>query len=596
MNRFQSIWCHFVSNFGLATAASLVVLLVAAGGCGNASKVSSLPVENKNSPVFYDQAVEGRLEDTATGGFLDKGFFLAVTLDVPKLTSAQSLQKVDWGLLEKSLAKWLSPEAAELKQYRRVWLLLDQSVTQGLNGGGNPDSSNPLVVVFETQDAFDDLAGRFPNAKPIEGRPHLLGLKEAGQVAARINERHFVIGSLEIAGRMAGTNATGNLQRLANQSQSPRMIEAYFDPEPISGFFSTMASMARSFGAGDTVQPFTSLNHAVLTADVEAAEMLHLSVNIEDQRAVDQLATAINESLTNRSPSANANGGIPGMAGGFSPGGSGPQMYTPKISGALTALLDDIEKQNLVELIKSERQIELRIGRSQAVEPFLSAAIQDFQQTTLVAQRIEAVNQLARAIAQFHELHGKLPADGPLDGADGPQFSWRVSLLPHLGLRELYDRIDFSQPWDSETNRPLALKMPSVFANSLEPNKTAWRLSSGEGRVYAANGSGPPNLESITDPKNRTALIVEVSNALAVEWLAPDSALPAAVKEADYGPEIEAGWMFIDAEFRPRGIKKTSGNIEAVLTIAGKERISRSDIIVLPNPTEGESKESDSIQ
>ncbi|MEQ1903897.1 MAG: hypothetical protein ABL888_06920, partial [Pirellulaceae bacterium] len=103
--------------------------------------------------------------------------------------------------------------------------------------------------------------------------------------------------------------------------------------------------------------------------------------------------------------------------------------------------------------------------------------------------------------------------------------------------------------------------------------------------VYSAAEDGP-KLESIVDPRNRTAIVVELAPTRAIDWMAPDEPLAMPVRADDFGMPNEDGFLFIDAEFRPRGVRKTSSNIEAVLTTDGKEKIDRQDLILIETAKE----------
>ncbi len=563
-----------------------VCTIVCTVGCRETSQVKSLPFEQRNQPTIHEQGpTVASSGEAAAEGFLHKDFFFAVSVDVRKLLGSNVLEGMDLSEVQRALANWVGDRAANLANYRRLWVLVDQSLTSAL-GGGTDASANPLAIVLEWNEPLESWQALFPQSGGGGDVSELVDLKRDSLFAARIDSRHLAIASREMALRLTRPRETGNLQRLAESTKSSHVLQAYFDPQPIAGFFSTIAQMARSFGGGndEAFQIYTAVKHATLAIDPEQSEMVQLSISLQDPRAADQIAQSLNEAFANdnRQPSQNS---LAGMGNGLAPRRNSATMYEPQVLTQATALFDDIVQRDLAEVSKTADQVELRIRRSEAVKPFLQTAVSDLQQIATLSRRIEAGRQLASAVARFHAERGRLPTDGPPDpNGKGPPFSWRVAILPQLGRQDLYDRIDFLQPWDSPTNQEVAEDVPEVFA-ALDPaGKTAWRLSRGPGRLYNADSDQPPSLDRITDPKNRTAIIVETSRELAVPWMAPDSDLPDEIVEKDYGQRADAGWLFIDAEFRLRGIKKTASNIEAVLTVAGRERINRADLIVLPEP------------
>ena len=44
--------------------------------------------------------------------------------------------------------------------------------------------------------------------------------------------------------------------------------------------------------------------------------------------------------------------------------------------------------------------------------------------------------------------------------------SWRVELLPQLGLTELYSKFDLAKPWDDPRNLPLLKEIPAVYQSA----------------------------------------------------------------------------------------------------------------------------------
>ncbi len=83
--------------------------------------------------------------------------------------------------------------------------------------------------------------------------------------------------------------------------------------------------------------------------------------------------------------------------------------------------------------------------------------------------------EIGKAIDRYQDLYGKLPGSKntyrpvevhedklPLD-ADIKPYSWRVAILPYLGLAELFAEYDFTREWDSEHNKKLLAKIPSVY-------------------------------------------------------------------------------------------------------------------------------------
>jgi hypothetical protein len=98
------------------------------------------------------------------------------------------------------------------------------------------------------------------------------------------------------------------------------------------------------------------------------------------------------------------------------------------------------------------------------VIPFTAETEKNMSRTaTLQARTLANLSRIGLALYEFQEAHSFWPP-AFLVGPDGkPWHSWRVLLLPYLGHRDLFDRYDFSQPWDSAKNLWLLDRMPAVF-------------------------------------------------------------------------------------------------------------------------------------
>ncbi|WP_175517002.1 DUF1559 family PulG-like putative transporter [Planctomicrobium piriforme] len=126
---------------------------------------------------------------------------------------------------------------------------------------------------------------------------------------------------------------------------------------------------------------------------------------------------------------------------------------------------------------------------------------------------------LGSAILAYHDQHRQYPPATFSSNPDGPQFSWRVAILPQLGYQDLYDEFQFDQPWDREANMKLLAKMPKEFETGSEAGKTSWRAFSGE-RVIPGNPS--KSIRGVIEGVRNTLLFVNFGQGGAVPWTQPD--------------------------------------------------------------------------
>lgn len=136
------------------------------------------------------------------------------------------------------------------------------------------------------------------------------------------------------------------------------------------------------------------------------------------------------------------------------------------------------------------------------------------------------LKQIMLAMHNYHDVKKSFPAHA-IYSADGkPLLSWRVSLLPYMEQRALYEQFHLDEPWDSEHNKKLIEQMPEVFLDPssgllLADGKTHYLGVKGEGLFFDGTANGR-NTDSITDGTSNTIAVVQVDDANAVIWTKPD--------------------------------------------------------------------------
>ena len=131
------------------------------------------------------------------------------------------------------------------------------------------------------------------------------------------------------------------------------------------------------------------------------------------------------------------------------------------------------------------------------------------------------LHQLAIGLHSYEYRYGCFPPAHVADVEGRPMHSWRVLLLPFLDQQELYDRYDFSEPWNGPHNAQLAREFPTLEIFRC-PQDT------GNGTSYAAIvGSHtcwpldqPCTFKDVTDGTWQTLLVVEVYDS-GIHWMEP---------------------------------------------------------------------------
>ena len=145
----------------------------------------------------------------------------------------------------------------------------------------------------------------------------------------------------------------------------------------------------------------------------------------------------------------------------------------------------------------------------------------EVQQAILEQRRRDQLWMLVELSMAYYQQHGKFPAD-LLDAEGKPLLSWRVALLPQMGLQDFYNEFKLDEPWDSEANLKLLESMPIIFhpfVLEVDLPKTVVRFFDSPGTPFSNRDL---KLEDLTSPQT-TLMFVIVSPEYAVEWTKPDS-------------------------------------------------------------------------
>jgi hypothetical protein len=135
-----------------------------------------------------------------------------------------------------------------------------------------------------------------------------------------------------------------------------------------------------------------------------------------------------------------------------------------------------------------------------------------------------------------------MPPQSTYDAKGKPLLSWRVSLLPFLDEKALFDQFHHDEPWDSPHNLALLPRMPEVFGLKDQPTDPGMTYYQVFVAAPAYHGKYVPIFQAqpryqITmgqisgqDGSSNTLLIVESGRA--VPWTKPeDIEIDASIEE-----------------------------------------------------------------
>ncbi len=137
------------------------------------------------------------------------------------------------------------------------------------------------------------------------------------------------------------------------------------------------------------------------------------------------------------------------------------------------------------------------------------------------SQSMNNMRQLTLCMHISESQNGKLPA--AYSSKDGkPLLSWRVHVLPYIEQEALYREFHLDEPWDSEHNKRLIAKMPTVYSTPgvTALGKTCYVVPRGEHTMF--NGDKAISLDDVKDGLSNTVMILEVDANKAVVWTQPD--------------------------------------------------------------------------
>lgn len=202
----------------------------------------------------------------------------------------------------------------------------------------------------------------------------------------------------------------------------------------------------------------------------------------------------------------------------------------------------------------------------------------------------ENLHRIALALRAYHEQYSSFPPAYVTDSKQHKVHSWRVLLLPFLGLKELYDQYDFTEPWDGPHNSLLINRMPDVYAcpavRGVRPGVTNYLAVVGRATAWPEQYSA--RLDDFHDGASESILLVESRNRGQV-WISPEdlTATDASYRIGPSSAHEDAGEFLVamaDGTTRLIGKEVTRDNIRSLLSIDGGRPLAGGDWPQPPAP------------
>ena len=198
---------------------------------------------------------------------------------------------------------------------------------------------------------------------------------------------------------------------------------------------------------------------------------------------------------------------------------------------------------------------------------------------TIASYRQVCINNLqniGRALQQYRDLHGSFPPAYIADAQGRPMHSWRVLILPQLEREDLYQRYDFTQPWNSAHNLELADEMPLLYACPMNQRKnrtnTEYVAAVGPRFAFASSGAPQPPAKNLNARADTIMLMEWVGSGIC--WLEPRDGPPRANGAPVLPPmptHETVTVLCIDGHTDSLPATTTPAQFQTLLTIAGEK-------------------------
>ena len=245
----------------------------------------------------------------------------------------------------------------------------------------------------------------------------------------------------------------------------------------------------------------------------------------------------------------------------------------------------------------------------------VNRAMSAARQAAYQAQSVNNLKQIALALHNFESANGHFPP-AVIYGPDGkPWHSWRTLILPYLEQGDLYNKYDFSQPWDAPANKAVVETVVEVYKDPVYgKSKEAvahYAALVGKDAAFLPDGAivgeknsalanmtkGARKFTAFTDGTSNTVMVAPVADERKIPWAKPEDIhygpdFPLPGKPGGLGMPYASGdgkyrygpVAFVDGSVRSLRDDTDFAMLKALITIAGGELI---DYEKIPNPAPG---------
>ena len=168
-------------------------------------------------------------------------------------------------------------------------------------------------------------------------------------------------------------------------------------------------------------------------------------------------------------------------------------------------------------------KVEVKLNHKQMtalVKPLIDRTQHAADRTLVLAN----LSTIGKAMHMYHDNNKAFPTPASYDKQGKPLLSWRVQLLPYLGLDKLYKEFKLDEAWDSPHNKPLIAKIPPIYRHPLglgvSEGKTPLLVPTGESTMFP--GGKGITFRDVTDGTSNTILALAAADDNMVIWTKPE--------------------------------------------------------------------------
>ncbi|TWU08672.1 hypothetical protein CA54_39080 [Symmachiella macrocystis] len=158
----------------------------------------------------------------------------------------------------------------------------------------------------------------------------------------------------------------------------------------------------------------------------------------------------------------------------------------------------------------------------------IALLLPNVRQAREAARRTHCRNNLKNiglALHNYHDAYGGFPPAHTVDADGKPLHSWRMLIVPYLQKGTVYERTDFSKPWDDPANTEVAAMLEPIYvcpSTVIERDYTSYLAVVTPESCMRPTEMRP--ITDITDGMSNTIMVAEVPVKYAVPWMAPQDA------------------------------------------------------------------------